>query len=221
MPVTLLIALAVISIVLVALGIAGHRYLRPRMLHWGAAPDEIGSILEEDELIPDPILDTTRAVHIHAGRGKVWPWLVQIGQGRGGFYSYDWLENLAGMDIHNTYRIIPELQSLKPGDLIPFWRGGGVNVVMVEPPGLLVLAGTFTRPAGETGVPAAVGGTWVFDLKGQEPNGTRLLVRARVARFQPGWLCWVMMRALEPMHFVMERKMMLRIKELAESAHST
>jgi hypothetical protein len=197
---------------------AGYFLLRPRMLHWGASLDEISGKLEGDELIPDPVLATTRAIEIHAGREKVWPWLVQIGQGRGGFYSYDWLENLAGMDIHNTYRIIPELQSLKPGDLIPFWRGGGVNVVMVEPPGLLVLAGTFIRPAGETGVPAAVGGTWVFDLKGQEPNGTRLLVRARVARFQPGWLCWVMMRALEPMHFVMERKMMLRVKELAEKS---
>jgi len=213
-----IIAIAGIAVLLLVLGIAGHRYLRPRMLHWGAAPNEVGRVLAGDELISQPTLATTWAIDIRAAPEKVWPWLAQMGQGRGGFYSYDWLENLAGMDIHNASRIVPELQNLQPGDLIPFWRGAGVNVVTVEPPGSLVLAGTFDRPAGDTGLTAAAGGTWVFNLKDQEPNETRLLVRARVARFQPGWLCWVMMRALEPMHFIMERKMMLRIKELAEKS---
>ena len=213
-----IIAIAGIAVLLIVLGIAGHRYLRPRMLHWGAAPNEVGRVLAGDELISQPTLATTWAIDIRAAPEKVWPWLAQMGQGRGGFYSYDWLENLAGMDIHNASRIMPELQELKPGDLVPFWRGAGVNVVMVEPPGSLVLAGTFSRSAGETGVSDATGGTWVFNLQDQEPNESRLLIRARVARFQPGWLCWVMMRALEPMHFIMERKMLLRIKELAEKS---
>ena len=210
-PISILI---IILAVLAALAIAGHLFLRPRMLRWGATGEEVSRTLAGDELIPDPVLATTRAVRIRAQSERVWPWLAQMGQGRGGFYSYDWLENLAGMDIHNVHRIVPELQDLQPGDLIPFWRGAGVNVVTVEPPRLLVLGGTLNPSAGEA---QPAGGTWVFALKEQDSAGTRLVVRSRVARFQPAWLCLLMMRLMEPMHFVMERKMMLRIKELAET----
>ncbi len=201
---------------LIVLALVGYLLLRPRMLHWGATADEAASGLAGDELISQPVLATTRAIDIRAGPEKVWPWLAQMGQGRAGFYSYDWLENLAGMDIHNVPRIVPELQHLQPGDLIPFWRGAGVNVATVEPPALLVLAGTFNKPAGHTAVPETPGGTWVFALNPGEDRATRLLVRSRVARFEPAWMSSIMMFLLEPMHFVMERKMMLRIKELAE-----
>ncbi len=210
--------LSTLSIVLIVLtgllllGLGGYFFLRPRLLRWGATPEEAAGTVPGDELISDPVLASTRAVHIRAAPARVWPWLAQMGQGRGGFYSYDWLENLAGMDIHNVHGIVPELQELKPGDLIPFWRGAGVNVVVVEPPQTLVLAGSLNN-AGS----GAVGGSWVFTLNDQGEGGTRLLVRARGARFQPGWLCVPMMRLLEPMHFVMERKMMLRIKVLAET----
>jgi len=201
---------------LIVLAAAGHLILRPRMLHWGAAPNEAEAILGGDELISGPIMTTTRAISIKAEPEKVWPWLAQMGQGRGGFYSYDWLENLAGMNIHNVQQIMPELQNLRTGDLIPFWRGAGVNVVVVEPPRLLVLGGTFNKPQGETGVDESTGGTWVFRLNETEAKGTRLVVRSRVAAFKPAWLSAVFMFLLEPMHFIMERKMMLRIKELAE-----
>jgi hypothetical protein len=202
---------------LVLLAVLGRLFLRPHMLRWGATKEEAAGGLPGDELIPAPVMRTTRAIDIHAPPEQVWPWLAQMGQGRAGFYSYDWLENLAGMDIHNVQRIVPELQDLRCGDLIPFWKGAGVNVIAVEPPKRLVLAGTLNQPGA---APAAAGGTWVFCLSANGEQGTRLLVRAGVARFKPGWLCIILMALMEPMHFIMERKMMLRIKELAEQKNN-
>lgn len=69
---------------------------RPWLRRWGATPDELEKPLPGDELVPDPGVVTTRAVTIDAPVEEVWPWLAQIGQDRGGFYSYEWLENLAG-----------------------------------------------------------------------------------------------------------------------------
>src|SRR5512138_1280277 len=217
MTLSSLIIVLIILAGLVGLVILGHLFLRPPMLRWGANRQETGCTLPGDELIPHSIMNTTRAIDIHAPPQKVWPWLAQMGQGRGGFYSYDWLENLAGMDIHNIQQILPELQELHPGDLIPFWRGAGVNVVTVDPCRLLVLAGTLNDPKAGTAAAANAGGTWVFLLKETESKGTRLIVRARVAPFPPAWLSTMMMRLMEPAHFIMERKMLLRIKELAES----
>ena len=70
---------------------------RPWQLHWGAAGEEIDTVLPGDDLIPGPDLVTTRGITIGVPPGQVWPWLAQLGQGRGGFYSYDLLENLAGL----------------------------------------------------------------------------------------------------------------------------
>jgi hypothetical protein len=169
-----------------------------------------------DNLITDAILVTTRAISINVGPERVWPWLAQIGQGRGGFYSYDWLENLMGLGIHNYNQIVPSLQNLKPGDLIPFWRGAGVNVVVVEPRRLLVLAGSIYKPKEQTVGDGEAGGTWVFTLEESKTQGTRMIVRSRVAKFQPAWLSKLFMRVLEPMHFIMEQKMLRGIKERAE-----
>lgn len=198
------------------MGVIGFFAFRPRMLRWGATPTEAGSSMEGDQLIADPILTTTRAISIRAGADRVWPWLAQTGQGRGGFYSYEWLENLVGLDIHNADRVIPELQDLQPGDLIPFWRGRGVNVVTVEPPRLLVLAGTLNPPKSDAVDAAPVGGTWVFAVNELDSQETRLVVRSRVAKFEPWWLSRLMMLLLEPVHFVMERKMLQGIRQRAE-----
>jgi hypothetical protein len=142
-----------------------------------------------------------------------------MGQGRGGFYSYDWLETLIGLDIQNTDQIIPTLQNLKKGDLIPFSKAGGINVIEIKPVYLLVLAGTFLAPErtkGHVAGEGTVGGTWVFMLEKTGMNATRLVVRSRVARFEPVWISNIFMRLLEPAHFIMERKMLKGIKERAE-----
>ena len=207
---------SLICISLAVLVVFIYLAVRPRILHWGSTPAEISRPLAGDGLIDDPILVTTRAITIEVGPERVWPWLAQIGQGRGGFYSYEWLENLVGLDIHNADRIIPELQDLKPGDLIPFWRGAGVDAVQVEPGRLLVLAGTLNQPKGEAAEGGDVGGTWVFALDAPNPDVTRLVVRSQIAKFPPVWLSALFMRFLEPMHFIMERKMLLGIRDRAE-----
>jgi hypothetical protein len=81
--------------------------VRPWHLSWGATAEEARRPMPGDDEVPRAALDATRAVTIAAPPEAVWPWLVQMGQGRGGFYTYAWLENLGGMDIHNADRIVP------------------------------------------------------------------------------------------------------------------
>ncbi len=89
--------------------------------------------------MPHPTVESTRAVTIRAPAEEVWRWLVQLGQDRGGFYSYNLLENLAAADIHNVDRIVPEMQHLKVGDFVPMapveWDipTAGFTVVGIEP----------------------------------------------------------------------------------------
>ena len=87
-------------------------------LRWGATVQESGEPLPGDHLIADPDLTATRAITVGAPAGQVWPWIAQLGQGRGGFYSYDFLENLAGCDIYSADRIVPEWQDAGVGDEI-------------------------------------------------------------------------------------------------------
>jgi hypothetical protein len=213
--------LVIAILIVVALVLAGFLFLRPRMLRWGSTEEEVDQPLPGDELILKPILRTTRSVVINAPPERIWPWLAQMGQSRGGFYSYEWLENLVGLDIHNSNRIIPELQDLKPGDLIPFWRGAGVNVVDLEPNRLLLLAGTLNPGRGtypEINKGGEAGGTWVFTMSEAKSGMTRLVVRARVAEFPPVWLSKALTCVLlEPIHFIMERRMLVGIKERAEA----
>ena len=94
------------------------------MLEWGATAQEAARELPGDELLPDPDLVATRAITIAAPPAAVWPWLVQIGIGRAGAYSYDWLDRLFGLDVRSTRRIVPELQDLRVGDVIPVANDG-------------------------------------------------------------------------------------------------
>ena len=156
---------------------------------------------------------------------EVWPWLVQIGQARGGFYSYSWLENLLGCDIHNADRILPEFQTLKAGDTIRLHpKAPPIPVVLVEPGRALVLHGRpnpevdqqyevkFTKPGNY------VASSWAFVLDPLDERTTRLLVRFRMD-YDPTFGNKLAFRAmLEPIHFVMQRKMLLGIKQRAEAA---
>ena len=86
-------------------------WVRPWHLRWGATDHELQQAYPGDDLIADADLTATRAVSVGAGADDVWPWIAQLGQGRGGFYSYDFLENLVGCDIHSADRIVPAWQS--------------------------------------------------------------------------------------------------------------
>jgi hypothetical protein len=108
---------------------------RHRCLTWGAMPDEIARRLPGDELLESANIVSTRAISIDAPPSAVWPWLVQMGSGRGGAYSYDWIENLLGLDIHSADEVLPEFQDIKVGDAFPLGPPGGplMRVQVLDP----------------------------------------------------------------------------------------
>src|SRR5688572_17802308 len=113
---------AALSLLVAIAGAVYHPLLLPWMTTWGATATEVGMVLPGDELAPQPTYQSTRAVTIAAPPERIWPWLVQIGQDRGGFYSYDWMANLVGAGIHNADRIVPEWQHRVHGDFVPSLR---------------------------------------------------------------------------------------------------
>lgn len=196
--------------------------IRPRMLAWGATKEEVERLLPGDELLPEPKLCATHAVTIQAPPYAVWPWLAQLGQGRGGFYSYDWIENLMGLDIHTASRILSEHQDIKVGDAIPLApQGFSIPVAIVEPESTLVLHGD-TRQPGEGEAPPMKPGeflavTWGFYLFEREDSTTRFIERWKMD-WNPSPVNTFFYRLfLEPGAFLMERKMMLGIKQRAEA----
>jgi len=202
-------------IALVALFVTARKY----MITWGTAQDDLTQPYSADTLIDNVVTVSTRKILIKTTPEKIWPWLVQMGQGRGGFYSYDWLENLFGLNIHNSDTIVPEYQTLKTGDLIPFWDGAGINVLRIEPLKTLVLGGSLKPDKGVTyQSEKSVGGTWSFHLSPESADTTHLIIRTRIEKFKPALLCFLLARLLiEPIHFIMERKMMVGIKKRSEN----
>jgi hypothetical protein len=173
-----------------------------------------------DELVADAATVSTRAVTIEAPVARVWPWLVQFGQGRGGLYSYDRAERLVGVDVTNTDRILPEHQRIAVGDLIWVTQDGYpaklvFAVAAVVPQRSLVLAFTEDPRAGV--VPATTGWTWSFTLAGAGPDRTRLVLRSRNEPFPNAIARGVTAGLIDPIDFVMSRKTLLGIKERAET----
>lgn len=179
---------------------------RRSLLDWGATTDEAARPLPGDELLPTADLIATRAISIAAPPEAVWPWLVQIGNGRAGAYSYDFLDNLMGLDIHSSWQIIPALQDLGIGDVIPVANDGtGLRVHRFEAPRVL---GTRTDD-----------GTWAWTWV-LEPvdGGTRLLSRTRMAtRGKPLLERLATELLLVPASWVMERKMLDGLRQRAEA----
>ena len=183
---------------------------RPRQLRWGASAQECEASLPGDDLITSPDLVATRAVTVRTSVGRVWPWIAQMGQGRGGFYSYDFVENLAGCDIHSADRIVAEWQDIKIGDEIKLAPAVGLEVTALEPGRSLVLRGG--APMGNT--PPPYDFTWAWVLR-DEPGGTaRLLVRERYAYTRP-WARFLV-EPVEAVSFVMTDKMLRGIRDRAE-----
>jgi hypothetical protein len=205
-------------------GIAVWLALRPRILAWGAAPEELTRPLPGDDLVADPMYVTTRAITIAAPVSRVWPWLVQLGQNRGGFYTYDALENLFKLDIHNAEEIRPEWQDLKAGEdyvtLDPdeYMK---MTIAVLEPERAFVV-----RSGAPGEAPQAPGDffkgeidcSWGFYVEPLDEKTTRLIIRWRAR-----WRDTAAARAarpvvLEPVHFVMEERMLRGIRDRAERA---
>jgi len=183
---------------------------RPRQLRWGATDEESEGPLPGDDLVENADITATRAITIRASTDQVWPWIAQLGQGRGGFYSYDFLENLVGCDIHSADRIVPEWQDLEVGDEVRFAPEVGLAVAALEQGRSLVLRGGV--PIGNT--PAPYDSTWAFVLRDEPDKTTRLLVRERYAYTRP-W-ARLIVEPTEVLSFVMSQKMLRGIKDRAE-----
>jgi hypothetical protein len=127
------------------LGIAYHRFLRPWHQHWGMTSDELSRSWPGDELVPNACGDATHAITINAPASQIWPWIVQIGQDRAGFYSYTQLENLAGCEMRNAGQIVPEWQERQVGDMVwmtpksKFNGVGRMEVALLEPNRAMIL----------------------------------------------------------------------------------
>jgi uncharacterized protein YndB with AHSA1/START domain len=177
---------------------------------WGSQSDEFALSLAGDRADRNPALELQHAVTINAPPAAVWTWLVQLGQDRAGFYSYDWLERAFGADVHNVKEIRPEWQARHAGDFVratqPNYLGGvfgkdvGWTVTHVDPGRALVLR------------------NWgAFVLQPTGSNQTRLIIRSTVGNpAVPAWMAALDMMAFELPHFIMQRRMMLQIKQLAE-----
>lgn|ERR1017187_3514317 len=176
---------------------------RYRCQNWGATPDEVALSLPGDELMPGADVVTTKVIAIDAPPEAIWPWLVQMGSGRAGTYTYDWLENLFGLDMHSADVILPQFLDLNVGDEFPI-GAGTLRVEAMAQDRLLT-----------TRVPQW---NWVrtFCLVPQE-NGTRLVLRNRIAYPGVNAVSQFGRRLVsEPGGLLMERKMLLGIKERAE-----
>lgn len=187
-----------------AAGAAYARFARPWHLRWGATKEEIEGYLPGDEFAEGRDLDATHAITIDAPPDCVWPWIAQIGQNKAGCYSYQWLENLAGCEMPDIREIVPAWQGVTPGDEV--WlhpHAPPLKVLRMIPGSDLVLESV-----------------WSFHVRPIDGGDrSRLIVRGR-GKYNPDFgrlLNFAYWRLVfEPAHFIMERKMLFRIKELAE-----
>jgi hypothetical protein len=186
---------------LVALAGAYRRLLRGPILTWGATPEEAAAHLPGDDLLEEADGVATRAITIAAPRSAVWPWIAQMGPApRGGAYTYDRIENLFGLNMHSADRVIPEFQHPEIGEGFGF-GANRMSYAIVEPEHVLAI-----RSADGNWV-------WTFVLDEQEA-GTRLISRNRFRL--PKLRDKLGMISMEPGSLVMERKMLLGIKQRAE-----
>ena len=190
-------------------------FIGQKRLRWGTVGTEATDALPGDEFVPEPRWSYTLGVTIDASPNEVWPWIAQIGQGRGGFYSYQTLENLAGCKITNTARILPEHQHPTVGDDIYLHpTAPPMRIEIVDPPRALVLFGS---PADVGAEESWARSTWQFVVTSGPDGGTRLLTRGR-SDYTSDWRIRLAFGRfpIEAITFVMSRKMMLEIKRLAE-----
>jgi len=203
---------AAVSTAVVAL--AYLRRVEPWLRRWGATDEEVASGQPVDDLVVPDATVTTRAITVHAPVEDVWPWLVQIGQDRAGFYSYTWLENLVGAGMHNARAVHPEWQALHRGDAV--WLASAARyhdrgrqvAALVEAPRALVLVSPADWERVQRGERAS--GAWSFFLEPHGANATRLVVRSSGGA--------VGTHVFDALHFLMEQKMMRGLRDRVEAA---
>lgn len=185
------------------LGVLYERFLRGPILRWGATAEEVDARLPGDDLIDSPDGVATRAISIDAPADAIWPWIAQMGPSpRGGVYTYDWIENLLGLDIHSVDTVLEEFQHPVAGD--SFGLSSNMMVIAAVEPGHHLV----WRSADGNWV-------WSFALLPGPSGSTRLVSRNS---FRLGRLIDKLgMLPMEPASLVMERKMLLGFKQRAEA----
>ena len=182
-------------------------YFQPWNHNWGASREDIDREMAGDQFVSDPRYVTNRAIRIGALPAEIFPWLVQMGQGRGGAYTYDWIENALGMNMHSAERVVPELQFLNEGDFLPLGNEGeGLIVKHIEQDRSLVLAHTDGN------------WTWEFGLYPDDNGNTTLVSRNRISVTDTSVPFRLYLKLIDPGAFLMERKMLLGIKQRVEKA---
>jgi hypothetical protein len=175
--------------------------MRRPILTWGATTEEAGARLPGDELLEEADGVSTRAITIDAPAAAVWPWLAQMGPSpRGGAYTYDWIENLLGLDMHSVDRVLPEFQHPKVGDTIRL-GSNRMRIERVEPGRMLSWR--------------SEDGNWVWTFVLAESDGTTRLISRNRFRL-PTLAGRIGMLPMEPGSLLMERRMLRGIKERAE-----
>jgi hypothetical protein len=189
---------------------------------WGVSAEEARRTLPGDTRVPKPRLEYTRAINIHAPTETVWGYVVQIGQERGGMYSYEGLENLIGCRMRNADRIVPDWQNPKVGDKVRLGPKGYplYEIVEIESKHALVVMGadpvTEKAPERSEPMPERYNNTvWALVVEPISDTVTRLFTRTRMD-YSPQISNDILWRFFEPINFVMERKMLLSIKQFAE-----
>ena len=190
------------SMTLIALVVVFQFIYRPWQRTWGATEEEVLREMPGDEIVANPTFSATRAVEIDADPEEVWPWIVQIGYRKAGFYSHDWLDNDG---IPSAEEIIPELQSLGVGDTIPLSQAVSARVEILERNELMLLV----VDGHSAGTKAW---TWAWGLYSAGPKTTRLVTRLRVE--SDSWLTNLNLDAFE---IVMMSKCLRGIKRRVEA----
>jgi hypothetical protein len=199
-------ALTTLPILGIGLGVY-LRVIRPWQLRWGTTDDEVRRAMPGDELVARPTFNATRAVTVQAPPPMIWPWIVQIGFGKAGWYTYDLLDNFGRP---SATRIIPDLQHLQAGDLVPVYQGigapqgVGLKVKAIEPEQWMLWWDDKTRDT-----------TWAWALYPVDLQQTRLITRVRMRyRWTKPTILFTLL--VEFADLVMMRKCLLGIKQRAE-----
>jgi hypothetical protein len=189
--------------------------------HFGLTVEAASRARQGDELIPDPHWSWTHAVEIAADPDEVWPWVAQLGADRAGFYSYQWLENLAGCNLTNAQMVHTEWAHRVGDRLVLHPSMPSIPIVSVEPGRALVAFAPADEAARAEGRPFAEV-SWAFLLEPLAPGRCRL-----VSRFRTSYSSDLFTRItqgpalLEPIGFAMDRRMLFGIKERVSSARTS
>lgn len=181
--------------------------LTPTMDRWNARDDEIQAVFPGDELLAQPAKLANRAITIQATPEQIYPWLVQIGADKGGWYSYDWLESLFGCKITNADRVHDEWQSLQAGDpvlMCPEGFGPPPYIIAQVLPNQAIVLGHQ-----DDGQWVDV---WQWVLVPQADGSTRLINRTRTMMVGGAW------NIFQPIAFVMEERMLRGIRDRVEAS---